>query len=464
MRHTEPRTPGAGEARHSPSRRRWLSGAWAVALGAVTILTSVGAAQDAQAQRARWWETLPGFSAPRETERAPRAREPDGQRARDASDLRTDPMPFRSAEMLELMERAASRYQQIVAAGGWRPIPAGPMLREGDIEGRVAFVRSRLIREGFLPVPRDGQVSTAFDGGLRAAIMRFQSRYGLRATGRIDRVTLASLNVSATNRLAQIRVNLVRLRELMARPQEPRYVLVNIPAFQLEAVTGGAVQLRHRVIVGKPDRQTPSIIVTIRGVNFFPYWRVPDSVAHLDLIPRLKKDPEYLEREHIRVLRAWGGEEIDARSVDWSHPDAKALKFRQEPGRWNALGLVRIDMPNEHIVYMHDTPLKTLFGQRGRAFSAGCVRVEGVFDLVKWILSGESGWDDPRTVDQVLATGEAQDVKLAQPIPVYFTYLTAWANRDGSVDFRADIYGRDGVKDLLAGYERPTGSGDGIAP
>ncbi|MGD9830568.1 MAG: hypothetical protein AB7U66_17740, partial [Hyphomicrobiaceae bacterium] len=97
-------------------------------------------------------------------------------------------------------------------------------------------------------------------------------------------------------------------------------------------------------------------------------------------------------------------------------------------------------------------------------FSAGCVRVEGVFDLVKWILSGESGWDDPRTVDQVLATGEAQDVKLAQPIPVYFTYLTAWANRDGSVDFRADIYGRDGVKDLLAGYERPTGSGDGIAP
>jgi murein L,D-transpeptidase YcbB/YkuD len=181
-------------------------------------------------------------------------------------------------------------------------------------------------------------------------------------------------------RLAQLRLNLGRIRELMTARNEDRYILVNIPAFQLEAVERFEVQQRHRVIVGRTERPSPSVNATVKALNFFPYWRVPESVAHLDLVPRLRQEPDYLETEKIRVLNGIDGPEVDPGSVNWGSPEAMKLKFRQDPGPQNALGLVRIDMPNADNVYMHDTPMKTLFDQRSRAFSAGCVRVQAVFD------------------------------------------------------------------------------------
>ena len=178
---------------------------------------------------------------------------------------------------------------------------------------------------------------------------------------------------------------MARIRDLNPSvTKSPRYVLVNIPAFQLEAVDGNQVARRHRVIVGRVERRSPSVAASIRNVNFFPYWNVPDSVAQLDLIPHVQKEPEYLEREHIRVLSK--GTEIGNNQVNWSTASAAELKFRQDPGPWNALGLIRFDMPNEHTVYMHDTPMKNLFSQRDRAMSAGCIRVEDVRDLAAWVL------------------------------------------------------------------------------
>jgi len=140
-------------------------------------------------------------------------------------------------------------------------------------------------------------------------------------------------------------------------------------------------------------------------------------------------------------------------SVNWGSQEALKLKFRQDPGPQNALGLVRIDMPNQHAVYMHDTPMKQLFGQRSRAFSAGCVRVENVFDLVDWIASYEPGWE-PGRAQSIVETGQAFDVTLTRPIPVHFVYITAWAERDGEVEFRPDIYGRDGAADMIAEMDR----------
>src|SRR5690606_19099817 len=185
---------------------------------------------------------------------------------------------------------------------------------------------------------------------------------------------------------------------------------------------------------------------------FFPYWRVPDSVAKLDLIPRLIQEPEYLYEQKIRAFEGFGGPEVDTTAIDWRMVNPEKVKFRQEPGPQNALGLVRIDMPNEHIVYMHDTPMKSLFDQTGRAFSAGCVRVQEVFLLVEWIARYEPGWEQPGRVQEVIASGEAHDVKLTKPIPVFFTYLTAWAEADGRAEFRPDIYGRDGSRELV--FER----------
>ena len=258
---------------------------------------------------------------------------------------------------------------------------------------------------------------------------RFQYSNGLRVTGRADGPTLQALNVPAQTRLAQLRVNLQRLRELAGQRIEDRYVLVNVAAFQLEAVERHQVELRHRVIAGKPERQTPTVRATIKAINFFPYWRVPESVAALDLIPRLVKEPDYLLKEQIRVLTGtYNGPEVDPTNIDWRHVDANQAPVPPGPGPQNALGLVRIDMPNEHGVYMHDTPMKQLFNQRGRAFSAGCVRVQDVFTLVEWIAKYELGWDQPGRVQEIVSTtGQPLDLNLTRPVPVYFTYITAWA-------------------------------------
>ena len=423
---------------------------------AVAALSLLGEPVQAQAAQANWWESITGSGTPdymgrrsedRDRERAARQAEP-------LDDLRPDAMPMRSDEMVAAIEAAIAKYQQIADSGGWPVVPPGRMMREGEDDDRVPLLRRRLQMSGDLRARNDGYNSYTFDGELTDAVKRYQRRNGLRPTGRVERSTYPALNMSVDQRIAQLRMNLGRIRELLSNPVEERYVLVNIPAFQLEAVQKYEVQQRHRVIVGRTERQSPSVKATIRALNFFPYWRVPDSVAHLDLIPRLLKEPDYLQNEKIRVLDAAGVNEIDPQTVNWTAPEAQKLKFRQDPGPQNALGLVRIDMPNEHTVYMHDTPMKPLFAQRSRAFSAGCVRVEGVFNLVDWLAHYEQGWGEPGRAQQIVEAGQAVDVTLTRPVPVYFVYITAWAERDGDVEFRPDIYGRDGAVDQIAEMDR----------
>jgi murein L,D-transpeptidase YcbB/YkuD len=422
----------------------------------VLALLLLAAPAHAQAAQANWWEGITGSGTPDymgrrdeelEQERAARVREP-------LNDLRPDPTPWRSDEMIAAIEAAIDRYQHLAATGGWPLVPPGRMMREGDDDERIPILRQRLRVSGDLTGRTPHYRNYVFDDELVEAVRRFQRRHGLRPTGRVERSTYPALNVTVEERLAQLKLNLGRIRELMAQPTEDRYILVNIPAFQLEAVENYEAQQRHRVIVGRTERPSPSVKATVRALNFFPYWRVPDSVAHLDLIPRLEKEPDYLEKEKIRVLNGVDGAEVDPYTVDWRSPEAMKLKFRQDPGPQNALGLVRIDMPNEHTVYMHDTPMKTLFGQRSRAFSAGCVRVEDVFQLVDWIARYEPGWEMPGRAEEIVRSGQAVDINLTRPVPVYFTYITAWAERDGEAEFRPDIYGRDGAVDMIAEMDR----------
>jgi L,D-transpeptidase YcbB len=428
-------------------------------LGLIAAFVLLTVPAHAQAAQANWWEGITGYGTPDYTGHRSEEREQERERERAArlsqppDDLRPDPTPWRSDEMIAAIQAAIDRYQYIVANGGWPYVPPGRMMREGEDDERVHILRRRLQLSGDL-APREAPYNNdTFDSELADAVRKFQRRNGLRTTGRIERSTYPALNMTAEERLAQLRLNLGRIRELMAQPREDRYVLVNIPAFQLEAVERYEVQQRHRVIVGRTERESPSVNATIRALNFFPYWRVPESVAHLDLIPRLMKEPDYLAKEKIRVLNG-AGVEVDPMSVDWGSPEALKLRFRQDPGPQNALGLVRIDMPNQHTVYMHDTPMKTLFAQRSRAFSAGCVRVEKVFDLADWIARYEPGWQQPGRAQAIVEAGQAVDVNLTRPIPVHFVYITAWAERDGEVEFRPDIYGRDGAVDTIAEIDR----------
>lgn len=430
-----------------------LAGVIGVAAIAVTMSTPVRA----QAAQANWWEGITGYGAPDYSSDKERARERERERAAreqtEIDDLRPDPTPWLSDETIIAMRAAIDRYEHIVSRGGWPRVPEGRMLREGDDEERVAILRARLRASGDLQGRTPSYNKYAFDDQLERAVERFQRRHGLRPTGRVIRSTIAALNVPAEERLAQLRLNLQRIRDLMRGPAKDRYILVNVPAFQLEAVESYEVNQRHRVIVGRTQRQSPAIDATVRALNFFPHWHVPDSVAHLDLIPRLLEEPDYLAKEKIRVLTSFGGSEVDPNTVDWRSPAARELKFRQDPGPQNALGLVRIDMPNAENVYMHDTPMKPLFRQRSRAFSAGCVRVQDVFQLVDWIARYEPDWA-PGRAEAIVAAGEPVDVKLTRPVPVHFVYITAWAERDGTIEFRPDIYGRDGAVDQVAEMDR----------
>jgi murein L,D-transpeptidase YcbB/YkuD len=327
------------------------------------------------------------------------------------------------------------------------------MLRPGDDDPRVPILRKRLRITGDMSADGSYYDAQNFDSELEAGVKHFQLRHGIRPTGRIEQSVFPVLNVTAEQRLAQLKLNYERLRGLMTGIEE-RYVLVNIPAFQLEAVDKYEVQLRHRVIVGRPERATPEVRATIKALNFFPYWRVPESIATLDLNPRLKKEPQYLSEEGIRVFNGVNGPEVNPQTVDWSSPQVANYKFKQDPGEKNALGLLRLDMSNQFGVYMHDTPMKNLFDQRSRPFSAGCVRVQNVFDLGDWVAHYEPGWEQPGQARRIVAGGQPVDINLTHPVPIYFTYITAWAEpSNGLVEFRQDIYGHDGSA-MQTAYQR----------
>lgn len=371
-----------------------------------------------------------------------------------SAELRSDGKPLLDQRTQMGLATAEERYREIVSQGGWPTLPAGPSFRPGDGDPRTSVLARRLAISGDLAPQPSGAAVRVSAGEIEKALQRFQRRHGLRPTGVADMATQQAVNVTAESRLAQIRVNIARVRDLARTAPAKPYVLVNVPGFQLEAVEAGQVVRRHRVIVGRVERPTPGVKAQIRNINFLPFWHVPDSVARLDLIPHLQKDPDYLEREHIRVLTDWQGQEVSPKTIDWRAPSAAQFKFRQDPGPWNALGLVRLDMPNEHAVYLHDTPMKELFGQRERAMSAGCVRVENPADLVAWVLRGVPGWNRAR-VEELMASGQPLDVALSDPVLVIFAYVTAWTDADGAVEFRPDLYRQDGVSELVASYSKP---------
>ena len=432
---------------------------------ALTVVSLAGINSSARADN--WWENLTGgFSSDSAGQHS------DAQKPKPETleDLRADSTPWRSDVMLDAMAAAIERFEKIVASGGWPVVPPGRMMRPGDDDPRVPILRKRLRISGDLSPKSQYYDSETYDTELEYGVRQFQLRNGVRPTGRIEQSVYPILNITAAERLEQLKVNRDRLRGLMNGGVEERYIFVNVPAFQLEAVERHEVQLRHRVIVGRTERQTPEVRATIKALNFYPFWRVPDSVAMLDLGPRLQKEPQYLDEQVIRVYNGFNGPELDAHQVDWHSPQVASFKFKQDPGEKNALGLVRIDMSNEHGVYMHDTPMKKLFEQRNRSFSAGCVRVQEVFQLAEWIARLEPGWEQSGHVREVLTQGQAMDLNLTHPIPVYFAYITAWAEpATGKIEFRPDIYGRDGAS--ARGFDRdpndtapPASAANALAP
>lgn len=353
-------------------------------------------------------------------------------------------LPIFSPQTISYTEQAIAQYQDIVSRGGWEQVPATKKLKLGVIDPDVVPLRKRLMVSGDLP--QSAGFSESFDSYVDAAVKRFQARHGLPEDGVLGKYSYLAMNVAAQTRLGQLETNLGRLREKVGTLGD-RYVLVNIPAAQIEAVENGRVVLRHTAIVGKIDRQTPIVNSKINEIIVNPYWNAPVSIVRKDIIPLMRKDPDYLKNSNIRLF-APDGSEVDPMTIDWSTEEAAKYRFRQDPGTGNAMASVKINFPSPDGVYMHDTPQQSLFNQIERFHSSGCVRVQNVRDLVTWLLRDTPGWDRQR-FEQTIKSGESTPVALTAPVPVYFTYVSAWSTGDRVVHFRNDIYGRDGVDELM---------------
>ncbi len=287
-----------------------------------------------------------------------------------------------------------------------------------------------------------------FDSYVEAGVKRFQARHGLIESGVVNGSTADAMNIPADYRLRQLETNIVRLRSFSANLGE-RFVEANIPAAMVDTVENDTIATRHAAGVGKIDRQSPVMQTRALDIDFNPYWTVPASIIRKDLIPKMQADPTYLRQNHIRIFDK-ANAEVQSEQINWHSLDATNYRFREDPSTENSLGVVRININNPYGVYMHDTPAKGVFGDDFRFVSSGCMRLQNVRDYVAWLLKNNPGWDRDR-IDAAIASGERLDVKIEPPVNVYWVYITAWGTPENLVQFREDIYQRDGFSTVAGG-------------
>jgi L,D-transpeptidase YcbB len=350
--------------------------------------------------------------------------------------------PTLSPSTAQITEQAIKSYDDIVARGGWPTVPQADELRVGTRNPAVVDLRQRLSASGDLDPNAVAADNDIYDSYVEEAVRRFQARHGLTIDGIVRAPTLTAMNVPAATRRDQLKVNIERLKTLTTN-LGPRYVVVNIPAARVEAIENDVAVQRHTAVVGKPDRPSPDINSKIVQINFNPYWTVPVSIVRKDLIPLMQDKPDYLTENHIRIYDPQH-KEVQPSQINWYSEEAVRYTFREDPGDHNSLGRIRINFPSQFGVYMHDTPLKNLFGEDSRYDSSGCCRVQNVQELVAWLLDGTKGWSSDH-IDQAIKSGEQVNANLTKPVPLHWVYVTAWSASDGVVQFREDIYTRDGL-------------------
>ena len=356
--------------------------------------------------------------------------------------------PVLSQATFDATERAIEQYRQIVQRGGWGKVPSGQTLRLGSSGSAVVALRKRLIVSGDLDA--SSGASPVFDSYVDAGVKHFQARHGFMENGVVGKDVFTAMNIPADTRLHQLETNKMRLNTFIAGGSlGERYVMANIPAEAVETVENGVVATHHRAGVGRIDRQSPVMQTRATDINFNPYWHVPPSLIKKDMIPKMQANPNYLTENHIHVINK-SGQEVSPSSVNWHSNEATNYSYREDPGTNNSLGVVRINIGNPYGVYMHDTSEKGVFGDDNRFISSGCIRVQNVRDYVQWLLKDTPGWGRPQ-IDEAIRSGQQITAKLAQPVPVYWVYITAWAYGNGIVEFRDDIYQRDGFSNVATG-------------
>jgi len=358
--------------------------------------------------------------------------------SRSAAALALSHEPTFDEGTAQRIKEAALSYSDLAVRGGWPMIPADAKFAPGVPGPNDDLLRQRLLISGDLAADK---ATGPYDDVVAEAVKRFQVRHGLAATGTVTPRTIAALNVPVQKRIKQLEASLERI-ENMNFGFGKRYVVVNLPAAFAEAVEDDHVVRRYRVIVGKTEKPSPTLTAEITSVNLNPTWTVPSSIAKTEISAHMRKDPGYLARMHMEVLDSHDNP-IDPHAVDWSGTRTPNFTVRQQDGAWNALGAVKIDMPNPYSVYMHDTNQRNLFSDDYRFDSHGCSRVDNVRDLAAWLLSEEMPKWNRAAIDAAIATGHREDIALPKKVPVAWIYLTAWMTKDQTIQFRTDIYDQD---------------------
>lgn len=355
------------------------------------------------------------------------------------------------------LREALKTYRKLAADGGWKTVPAGPSVRPGENDPRVPAIRTRLHITGDLEKIADS--GQDYDKALKKAVMRFQRRYGLEADGVVGAQTIAAMNIPVNHLVRQIVVNMTRWR-WQAHNLGEKYVLVNIAGYNLKAVEHDTIILDLPVIVGELENQTPIFSDRIQYLDFNPYWTITRTIASKEELPRLRENPRYLIDRKVRLFSSWDPDavEIDSTRVNWNSISSAQMaryKLRQDPGPLNALGRVKFVFPNRYAIYMHDTPKRDLFSQSRRNFSHGCIRVSDPLALAAFVLGEEkAGWTAEK-IQEAIDTGKRKVVQLTVPLSVHLTYQTSWVDKEGTIHFNRDIYGRDTELSLaLSGENR----------
>lgn len=400
------------------------------------------------------------FAAPRQTSNAnqPSHSQGSGSDATTETAILNDgsAAPFITPDSAAGIQAMADKYAEIVGKGGWPRLPKGN-LKKGSDGKNAGILNQRLSIEGYLRAEGiQGEYAQVFTSATEEALKQFQRNHGLAVSGRVDGATLFALNVPAERRLATIRANIARLAEY-SKDLGNRYIVVNIPAQQIETVSDGKVYSLHNAIVGRPSRPTPVVMTPLTIVRFNPYWNAPASIVENDILPRmLSKGPSKIMREmNMKVFQGVGGPEIDPNDVNWRRVRVDDYHFRQEPGGSNAMATAKIEFNSPFGIYLHDTPEPHLFKTGNRFYSSGCVRVEGVAIMIEWILQGQDGIDKAR-IAQLAETKERLDKTIANALQLRVAYLTAWPAKDGVAAFRPDIYELDGTG-FVVGQPLPVG-------
>jgi len=379
--------------------------------------------------------------------------------------------------MYAMLRISLKEYREIAAKGGWQPVAYGDKFKKGARGQRVLALSKRLKVTGELDSSIPG--SEVFDDSLDQAVRKYQQRNGLYVDGVVGISTIEALNVPVEERISQIELTMERWR-LLPQYLGNRYILVNIANYHLYGIENNNDTINMRIVVGKPQWNTPMFSEEMTHLIINPYWNIPPSIFKDDIAPKIMEDFEYLSKQNMDAVGLEAPEKIvveeaevvevvenvEATEVtDGDNTGEKELseveiqnkkaqeeyiskvlsgkyRLRQNPGPGNPLGRIKFLFPNKHSVYLHDTPSRGFFKKAQRNFSHGCIRVEKPLELAEFVLSSNPSWTQ-NTIQSSINKMKTKTVHLDESITVYILYFTTWVDNEGTVNFHKDIYGLD---------------------